>query len=169
MSGGTVTATGGNATYCGAGIGGGGGGSSGHGGAGGTFVISGGMVTAIGPASSSSGYASAGIGGGNGHETGARGTMTTLSGNAVVFASSIAPTITDGSNATQAIVFNGNGGTMYGDVTLQQDVTIPSGKTLNLSSGQTLTIPEEVALTNNGTIRKNGGTISGTVSGNQPQ
>jgi hypothetical protein len=84
----------------------------------------------------------------------------------VVFASSIRPTLTAGGNATQAIAFEGNTGTMYGSVTLQQDVTIPSGKTLGfIDSSQTLTIPGTVTLTNNGTINKNGGTINGTVGG----
>jgi hypothetical protein len=83
----------------------------------------------------------------------------------VVFASSIAPTLTAGVNATQAIVFNGTTGTMYGSVILQQDVTLPEGYTLNLSSGNTLTIPGNVTLTNEGTINQNGGTIDGTVGG----
>jgi hypothetical protein len=74
----TLTATGGNN---GAGIGGG------NGGAGGTVTISGGTVTATG------GSDGAGIGGGR---NGAGGTIAGLSGNAVVFASSIQPTITAG-------------------------------------------------------------------------
>ena len=66
-----------------------------------------------------------------------------------------------------AIVFDGNTGAMYGDVTLQQDVTIPEGKTLTIANGQTLTIPGGITLTNNGTIVKNGA-INGTVTNNQP-
>jgi hypothetical protein len=147
ISGGMVTATGGSSS---AGIGGGS-----RGGAGGTVTISGGTVTAT-------GNGGAGIGGGNG---GNAGTIAELSGNAVVFASSIAPTLTAGGNATQAIAFNGNTGTMYGNVTLQQDVTIPNTHTLDLASGQTLTIPGTVTLTNEGTINKNGGTITGSVAG----
>jgi hypothetical protein len=155
ISGGMVTAIGGSMVgsfdlYGGAGIGGG------SGGAGGTISISGGTITATG------GYNGAGIGGG---DNGAAGTITALSGNAVVFASSIQPTLTAGDNATQAIAFNGNAGTMYGNVTLGFDVTIPSTHTLDLSSGQTLTIPGGVTLTNEGTINKNGGTISGNVGG----
>jgi hypothetical protein len=54
---------------------------------------------------------------------------------------------------------------MYGSVTLQQDLTIPSTHTLNfLASDQTLTIGPHT-LTNDGTINKNGGTINGTVGG----
>jgi hypothetical protein len=56
---------------------------------------------------------------------------------AVVFASSIEPTLTAGDNATGDIAFNSNAGTMYGSVTL----------------------------TNNGTINKNGRTIVGAVGG----
>jgi hypothetical protein len=147
ISGGTVTATG---SYGGAAIGGG------DRGAGGTVTISGGTVTATGS------YSGAGIGGGY---LGDAGSIAGLSGNAVIFASSIQPTITAGENATQAIAFNGNTGTMYGSVTLQQDVTIPSTHTLDLASGQTLTIPGTVTLTNEGTINKNGGTIAGSVAG----
>jgi hypothetical protein len=154
ISGGTVTATGGSD---GAGIGGGGGGY----GDGGTITISGGTVTAIG------GNSGAGIGGGGGYggdgDGGVAGTIT-VAGHAVVFASSIQPTLTAGDNVTQAIVFKGNTGTMYGYVTLQQDITIPVDYTLNLF-GRTLTIPDGITLTNNGTINKDGGTIVGMPGG----
>jgi hypothetical protein len=118
------------------------------------------MVTATGVYYEPSGYYGPGIGG---LHSGEAGTITELSGNAVVFASSIQPTLTAGGNATQAIAFNGNTGTMYGDVTLQRDVTIPATHTLDLSGG-TLDIGG-VTLTNNGTINKNGGTIVGTPVG----
>jgi hypothetical protein len=148
IRGGTITVTGGQ---YGAGIGGGR--DEGYGG---TVTITGGIVTATG--------GTAGIGPGNrGRDFG---TIVELSGNAVVFASHIAPALTAGSNAIQAIVFNGSTGTMYGDVTLQQDVTIPAGRTLSFLSGsQTLTVPSGVTLTNDGTINKNGGAINGTVGG----
>jgi hypothetical protein len=156
ISGGTVIATGGNGYNGGAGIGGGG-----YHSIGGTVMISGGMVTATGGSSSSGKGSGAGIGsGGDGLDSG---TITALSGNAVVFASSIQPTITAGTNATQAIAFNGTAGTMYGNVTLQQNLTIPATHTLDLSGG-TLTIGG-VTLTNDGTINKNGGTIVGTPAG----
>jgi hypothetical protein len=61
------------------------------------------------------------------------------------------------------IVFNGATGTMYGNVTLQQDLTILSTHTLDLAAN-TLTVGS-VTLTNEGTITKNGGTIAGTVGG----
>jgi hypothetical protein len=151
IAGGTVTATGGGG---GAGIGGG------YNGTGGTVTITGGTVTATG------GNNGAGIGGGR---YGAGGTITEISGNAVVIASSIQPALPTGSNLANAIVMNGYTGTMYGDVTLGYDVTIPSGRTLDfLSGGQTLTIPGAVTLINEGTINKNGGTIVGTVGGGGP-
>jgi hypothetical protein len=52
---------------------------------------------------------------------------------------------------------------MYGNVTLQQGLTIPSAHTLDLS-GKTLTVGN-VTLTNEGTITKNGGTIAGAIGG----
>ena len=159
ISGGTVTATGGgNSLYGGAGIGGG------TSGAGGTVSITGGTVTATG------GSGGAGIGGG---WDGTGGTITAIIGNAVVIASSIQPTLPSGGNRGPAIVFNGNTGNLYGDVTLEQDVTFPSGRTLTIPSDGTLTIPAAITLTNNGTISNQGtivnsGTIAGTgtVSGN---
>jgi hypothetical protein len=157
ISGGTVTATG---SSSGAGIGGGGGG------AGGTISISGGTVTATG------GHSGAGIGGGNG---GSGGTINTISGNAVVFASSIQPELPTGVNLGPAIIFIGNNGTMYGNVTLARNVTIPTARILPISTGQSLTIPSGITLTNNGTINNSGtiirfGVIAGTgsITGNQP-
>ncbi|AEF82533.1 beta strand repeat-containing protein [Leadbettera azotonutricia] len=164
ITGGTVTATGSS----GAGIGGGGsysGNSSSSGGSGGTISITGGMITTT----SSSG---AGIGGGghryNGSD-GSAGTITSFSGGAVIIASSIQPTLIEGGNANNAIAFNGTTGTMYGNVTLGTDTTIPVGRLLPVVPGKTLIIPMEITLTNNGTIFvDNGGLIIGSVTGNQP-
>ena len=60
--------------------------------------------------------------------------------------------------------------TVYGDMTLPCDVTIPAGATVTIPSGTGLTVPEGVTLTNNGTILVQGGTFTnnGTVEGNQP-
>jgi len=153
IAGGTVTTTGGN----GAGIGGG------ISGSGGTVRITGGIVNAINT------YGN-GIGGGSGS-----GTITAITGNAVVFASSgsfgvpIQPALPTGANIGPAIVFNGVNGTMYGNVTLAQNITIPSDRHLYILNGQTLTIQNDYALTNNGTIViQNGGNIIGTIIGNQP-
>ena len=48
------------------------------------------------------------------------------------------------------IVFDGSTGTVYGSVTLQEDLTIGKGESLNIPSGASLTIPEGTTLTVNG-------------------
>jgi len=117
------------------------------------------------------GNSGAGIGGGS------RGTAGTIniSNSAVIFASSIQPTLTEGTNANNPIVFNGNDGTLYGNVTLAKNVTFAAERVLTIASGKSLTIPSAVTLTNNGTINnsgtitvKSGGVINGTgsVTGN---
>jgi hypothetical protein len=144
---GTVTATGGME---GAGIGGG------MNGSGGNIVIYGGNIIANGVS---------GIGGGH---SGGPGTFS-MNGNVVVFASSVS----DNSPKTKGILFNGNTGIMYDNVDLEEDVTIPSGKTWTIASDQIFEIQPYVTLTNNGIIYNNGeinnyGTIdgSGTIIGN---
>ena len=58
---------------------------------------------------------------------------------------------------------------MYGDVTLQDDLTINEGETLTIPEDATLTVPEGTTLTNNGTVTtEEGGTLTGTITGNQP-
>jgi len=141
---GSVSAAGGAS---GAGIGGG---SSGTGG---VISILGGIITAT------NGVNGAGIGG----------TITAITGNAVIFASSIQPDLPIGANLGPAIIFTGNEGNMYGNVTLAQNVTIPEGSLLRIRSGESLTIPSGVTLTNYGTIYKIG-TINlyGNIIVNQP-
>ncbi|MDR0830086.1 MAG: T9SS type A sorting domain-containing protein [Prevotellaceae bacterium] len=168
ISGGTVTATGGEEydLYYGAGIGGGGSGKDG-----GNVTITGGTVIA------NAGGNASGIGGGyvaednedeyfqRPAEYGSSGTLT-LNGNAFVLASSVGDTDID--NKTGGILFNGNIGIMYGDVTLEQDAEIPSGATLTINEGQTLTVGAGVTLTNNGTIINNGTSCiinNGTING----
>ena len=65
------------------------------------------------------------------------------------------------------IVFNGNSGTVYGNVTLEDD--------LEIASGETLTIPDDSSLNSNGKLTNNGkiivdngGKLEGTINGNQP-
>ena len=62
------------------------------------------------------------------------------------------------------IVFDGSEGTVYGDVALQEDLTIGADETLTIPATASLTIPSGVTLTNNGTVT-NGGTLtnSGTI------
>jgi hypothetical protein len=158
INGGTVTAIGGSDGRSGssAGIGGGDQGS------GGTIIITGGVVTATG------GPGAVGIGDGQG---GASGTFE-LDGNAVVYASSI-----DSAHSVleNGILFEGDVGTVYGDVTIPGDVEAPEGATLTIPAGTTLTVPVGAALTvelgavlvNNGTIINNGEIVNdGTFTNN---
>jgi hypothetical protein len=110
-----------------------------------SVVINGGMVTAK------------ATGGENGTTSysGIKGVFT-LGGNAIVFATSTgtasAISDTEISNRTGGILFENGVGTMYDDVTITDDVTIPEGRTLTIPDGATLTVPEDKTLTNNGEI-----------------
>ena len=156
INGGTVKATGGRFA---AGIGGG------LNGSGGTVTIHGGSVTASG------GEYAAGIGRG---EDGSGGSFTTgTDGHALIVASSISDK--SQRKSWSGIIFQGDTGEVYKDQTLQENIEIPSGKTLTVSKNTTLTVNRGVTLTNNGKIINNGkitnkGTItgSGTVEGNKP-
>ena len=59
------------------------------------------------------------------------------------------------------IVFDGGTGTVYGDATLRENLTIKSGQSLTVPDGASLSIPSDVTLTVNG-----GGTLTGSVTGN---
>ena len=61
------------------------------------------------------------------------------------------------------IIFDSNGkeGTVKGNVTLNQNIDIPSGSVLTVEENATLNIPTNVTITNNGII-KNDGTIINT-------
>ena len=63
-----------------------------------------------------------------------------------------------GSDGNGGIVFDGK---MYGDVTLQENLTIGEGETLTVPEGSSLNCNEK--LTNNGTILASGGTVSGQL------
>ena len=153
---GTVTATGGLNS---AGIGGG------CSGAGGTVNITGGTVTATGN----------GYGEGIGRATPSTSSSTSrgscsIGGDAVVFANADSDRSpignTSGSGSWNGIVFQGNSGQVYGDVTLEDDLEIPDDATLTVPEGSTLTIPEDVTVTG-GITTESGGTVnnSGTVTG----
>ena len=176
---------------CGAGIGGG------RDGNGGTVIINGGYTYAhtddwaagIGGGSYRAGGAvyilggtvvadagtKKGIGGSN---NSGNGTFATTkdgkTGNAYIVANSIGDQTNKGS--WTGVIFEGNEGKMYGDVTIETDAEVPAGKTLIVD--KTLTISSGVVLTNNGTIKivsggslinngtiHNNGTIEGTTSG----
>ena len=79
------------------------------------------------------------------------------------------PVATEGTG----IVFNDKVGTVYGNVTLQEDLTIGEGESLNIPNGASLTIDSSATLTNEGTVTNcgtltNNGTInnSGTLPDN---
>ena len=97
----------------------------------------------------------------------------TVSGNAVVdtrdskilIASQASEVqVSAGSDGNGGIVFDGKSGTVYGDVTLQEDLEIGTDETLTIGKDASLTVPDGKTLTNNGKII-NYGTINGTVTG----
>lgn len=61
----------------------------------------------------------------------------------------------------EGIVFNGDEGTVYGNVTLQEDLTIGEDESLTIPDGASLTIGNDATLTNEGTV-----TNSGTLTNN---
>ena len=63
-----------------------------------------------------------------------------------------------GSDSTGGIVFDGKTGTVYGDVTLQENLTIGEGESLTLDDGASLN-------TGNYTLTVNGGTLTDNVTG----
>ena len=113
-------------------------------------------------------------------ETDGSGTSTvTINGNSVVWANMTGVEDVDGkpisgivSNTTtinkeNSIVFENGVGTVYGDVTLREDLTIAAGETLTIPQDATLTIPTDVILTNNGRIHNNGNLqVKGEITGN---
>ncbi|MFR1421658.1 MAG: hypothetical protein ACLSSX_00060 [Dysosmobacter sp.] len=157
IHGGSVTATGGQDA---AGIGGG------YDASGGTVTIHGGSVTATG------GLSASGIG--SGKEGSGVSFATGTDGHALIVVNG---GIGDKRNqkSWSGMIFEGNTGEVYGNPTIQENIEIPSGKTLTVPKNTTLTVKDGVTLTNNGKIINNGkitnnGTITGngTVEGNQP-
>lgn len=183
--GGQIEATG---DYGGAGIG------SGYGGAaGGKIVILGGKIVAIGSTNLNKG--SAGIGGGNRgaggsitisgaevHATGGEGSpagngigngsgyegadadaiITDETGCPLIYANSLM----GNTKKWRGIIFLGAKGKVYGEsISLQTDLTINKGQTLEIPKGTTLMVPDDVTLTNNGEIVGEG-TLLGDVQGN---
>ena len=204
INGGNITATGGACSGAGSGAGIG----CGFNAKGGSVIINGGIVIANG--NGAGGWKAPGIGGGSlyaGQQddttsvTIAGGTVTAngysgyagisgefkATGNAVIYASSINDT--SSGNTRSGIIFEGDNGTVYGDQTLNTDLTIAEGKTLTVPADTTLTNAAGSTLTNNGTLTNSGtisnlgtingavinngtlsssGTINGAVTGNQP-
>ncbi len=68
----------------------------------------------------------------------------------------------------RGIIFLGAKGKVYGEsISLQTDLTINKGQTLEIPKGTTLMVPDDVTLTNNGEIVGEG-TLLGDVKENQP-
>ena len=97
----------------------------------------------------------------------------TVSGNAMVDTEGRTGGIINGSpdsfqigadGESGGIVFNGKNGTVYGDVTLQENLEIGNDETLTIGKDASLTVPDGKTLTNNGTIINNG-TLTGEVGG----
>ena len=177
IAGGTVTAFGGDS---GAGIGGG---SYGYGG---NITITGGIVSATG----SNGGADIGNGGFSefSDDTSANTVFSTTDsdgapGNAVIYVTARADVsaITDSDDTSDwnCMIFYGSGGQVYGEMMLAQDLTLDGQYTLNVPEGASLTIPEDITLTNYGKITTDGDIINngtvityntsvGTITGNDP-
>ena len=71
----------------------------------------------------------------------------------------LTPTVPTGA-ASGGIVFNSNEGIVYGNVTLQKDLTIGEGERLDIPSGASLTIG------NGATLTVNGGELTGNIPTN---
>ena len=119
-----------------------------------SLTVDGGSLTATAPADKVSGINLL---------TGAGTPTVTVSNNAIVRANGSAGGITSNSSTgiqyetggkeTGGIIWNGTEGTVYGNVTLQEDLTI--------NQGETLTIPDGASLTTNDKLIVNGGTLDG--------
>ncbi len=67
---------------------------------------------------------------------------------------------------TGGMVFDGAEGTVYGNVTLDENLTIGKDETLTIGKGASLTVPEGKKLTNDGTVNvQAGGTLTGKPEG----
>ena len=68
------------------------------------------------------------------------------------------------------IVFNGKSGTVYGNVTLQENLEIGTDETLTIGKDASLTGPDGKTLTNNGTVTtEEGGTLTGNITNAPPK
>lgn len=133
-----------------------------------SLTVNGGSLTATG-----SGATFAGIIMQFGSSTSGSGTPTvTVSGNAIVRANGIAGGITSnsstevhtaaGTGESGGIVFDNGAGTVYGDVTLQEDITIGEGESLTIGDGASLNTGSHAVNVNGGTLI-GGDKITGTV------
>ena len=100
-------------------------------------------------------------------------TNLTVSNNAIVRANYVRSNISNvdlqigkGNNSSGGIVFDGNQGTVYGSVELQDNLTIDDDENLTIGEDASLTIPNNITLTNEGTVTTDGGTLTnnGTIN-----
>ena len=92
-------------------------------------------------------------------------TSLTVSNNAIVRANGgiKASRVNELTPSGTGIVFDGSAGTVYGEVTLDESITINQGETLTIPQGSSLNCNGK--LTNDGTILASGGTVTGNLSG----
>ena len=129
-----------------------------------SLTVDGGSLTATGGGNYGAGIRFQFGSGGSGSGT----PTVTVSNNAIVRAnggvannSSTSIQYGTGNEENGGIVFDGSIGTVYGSVTLQDDLTIGAGETLTIGDGASLTVPEGTTLTNNGTVTtEEGGTLT---------
>ena len=133
-----------------------------------SLTVDGGSLTATAPSNNVSGIRFVFGSGGSGSGT----PNLTVSNNAIVRANGSAGGITSnsstgiqyetGSDSTGGIVFDGKNGTVYGDVTLQEDITIGEGESLTIGQDASLNTGSHEVIVNGGTL--NGADkITGTV------
>lgn len=128
--------------------------------AGGSITISGAEVHATGGEGSPDGD---GIGNGSGYEgADADVIITDETGCPLIYANSLM----GNTKKWRGIIFLGAKGKVYGEsISLQTDLTINKGQTLEIPKGTTLVVPDDVTLTNYGKINGEG-TLFGDVRGN---
>ena len=129
-------------------------------GAGGSITISGAEVHATGGEGAPAGD---GIGNGGGYKgADADVVITDETGCPLIYANSLMGNTEDWCG----IIFLGTNGKVYGEsISLQTDLTINKGQTLEIPKGKALVVPDAVTLTNDGAIVGEG-TLLGDVQGN---
>ncbi len=133
-----------------------------------SLTVDGGSLTATAPSNNVSGIRFVFGSGGSGSGT----PTVTVSGNAIVRANGSAGGITSnsstevhtaaGTGESGGIVFDNGTGTVYGDVTLQEDITIGEGESLTIGDGASLNTGSHAVNVNGGTLI-GGDKITGTV------
>ena len=153
------------------------------------LIIQGSGSLSVNGGTSNSGYGGVGIGGKAGEtEASGRGPGENC-GTVIILTENVTPIGGDGIGSTDSTKGADIGGgrgepdggngqgikptgddtyTVFGDLTLPCDITIPEGAAVVIPEGASLTVPEGKTLTNNGTLLVQGGTLSGSVTGNQP-